>query len=368
MLFGDRAKFLSLVFGLSFAVLLIAQQGSIFLGLLKRATGPLQNTSQADLWITDKETTYIFEYRPLNEKYLLRVRSVAGVAWAEPFFSSRAQAELPGGQFHQVQVIGIDRTTLVGQPPVMLEGRLEDLRAPDAVIIEESSRPKLGNVGIGDTLKLNDRRAVVVGVCRAKLGFESNALLYTSYENAVAFTPTGRDRLSFILAKAKDGEAPAEVARRIEAVTGLGAYPRDEMERRTIRYILTNTGIGINFGITVLLGFIVGLVVVAATFHEFTLENLKYFAVFKAMGTRTRVVIGMVLTQALVVGLISYGIGVGLASIFSLTGRRPGAELAPYFPWPMLAGTLLAMLVCVSLGSLLSLRRVVALEPAVVFK
>ncbi|MGD9691762.1 MAG: ABC transporter permease [Phycisphaerales bacterium] len=368
MLFGDKAKFLSLVFGLSFAVLLIAQQGSIFLGLLKRATGPLQNTAQADLWITDKNTTYIFEYRPLNEKYLLRVRSTPGVAWAEPFFSSRAQAELPGGEFHQVQVIGIDRTSLVGQPPVMLEGRLEDLRAPGAVIIEESSRPKLGNVWIGDTLKLNDRRAVVVGVCRAKLGFESNALLYTSYDNAVAFTPTGRDRLSFILAKAKDGLDPAGVARNIEETTGLGAYPRKEMERRTIRYILVNTGIGINFGITVLLGFVVGLVVVAATFHEFTLENLKYFAVFKAMGTRTRTVIGMVLMQALIVGLISYGIGVGLASIFSLTGRRPGAELAPYFPWQMLVGTLFAMLVCVSMGSVLSLRRVIRLEPAVVFK
>lgn len=368
MLLGDKAKFLSLVFGLSFAVLLIAQQGAIFFGLMIRATGPLQNTAQADLWVTDPGTQYIFEFRSLNEKYLERVRSAPGVAWAEPFFSARAQVELPGGKFHLVQVIGIARSTLVGQPPLMVEGNLDDLRAPDAVVVEESSRPKLGDVRIGDTLKLNDRRAVVVGFCRAKLGFESNALIYTSYDNAITFTPVARDRLSFILVGVKPGQDHQAVADAIHAGTGLGAYTQAEMKRRTITYILKATGIGINFGLTVLLGFIVGLVVVAATFHEFTLENLRHFAVLKAMGAGNGTLVRMVLLQAVLIGAIGFGIGTGLAALFSLPGRKPGAELAAYFPWQLLVATLVAMLLCVSAGSLLSLRRVIRLEPAVVFK
>lgn len=369
MLLGDRSKYLSLVFGLAFAVLLITQQGSIFLGLMLRATGFLQNIVQPDLWIADPYTTYVGDVRPLNDRDLNRVRSVPGIAWASPFFTTRAQVDLPDGSFKTAQLLGIDRSTLIGQPPQMVEGRLEDIRIPDAIIVEESAKRKLGRLRIGDVLKLNDRRAVIVGFFRAKLGFESNALMYTTYENAVRYTPVGRDRMSFILAKVKPGLDPLAVADDINRThPELGAFTRDQMRYRTIEFILKETGIGINFGITVLLGFIVGLVVSAATFYQFTIENLRHFAVLKAIGARTGTLIKMILIQAFVVGLIGYGIGVGLAGAFSLTGRRPGAELAVYFPWQLMVASFVAMILTVCVGSLLSLRRVVRLEPAVVFK
>jgi putative ABC transport system permease protein len=368
MLFGDRAKFAALAIGLSFAVFLIAQQGSIFLGLLLRATGFLQNISQPQLWVADHDTRYIGEIRAMNEEDLLRVRSVRGVAWAEPLFSTRATAELPDGNFKTGQLLGIDRNTLIGQPPQMTEGNIKDLRLPDAVVVEENSRPKLGNINIGDTLKLNDRRAVVVGFCRARLGFESNALIYTTYNNALSFVPTGRDRLSFMMVGVKDGAEREAVAERINNIAGIAAFTPEQMRWRTIMFILKETGIGINFGITVSLGFIVGLVVAAATFYQFTLENLRYFAVLKAMGAKHWMLVKMILLQAMSVGLIGYGIGVGAAGVFSLFGRTPGSELATFFPWQLMVGALVAMIICVSAGSLLSLRRVLALEPAIVFK
>ncbi|HPO93481.1 MAG TPA: ABC transporter permease [Phycisphaerales bacterium] len=368
MLMRDRGKYFALVVGLAFATLLLAQQGSIFLGLLKRATGPLQNVAQPDLWVTDAFTRYVLEYRPLADRDLERVRAVPGVAWAEPFFSSRAPVELPDGSFKTAQIIGIDRSTMIGRPPTVTQGRLEDLRAPDAIFVDESSRKRLAGVKIGDTLKLNDRRAIVVGFCQVKLGFESNAVIYTTYDNAIRFTPVGRENIPFILAKAQDGVEPKALAKRISQQTGLGAYTREEMAGRTIDFILSETGIGINFGITVLLGFVVGLAVVTAIFYQFTLENLRYFAVLKAMGTRSRTLVMMVLLQALVVGLIGFGIGIGLVGAFALTGRRPGAELTPYFPWQMLLLSLVAILICIFMGSVLSLRRVIKLEPAIVFK
>lgn len=368
MLVGDRSKYLSLVFGLAFAVLLITQQGSIFLGLMLRSTGFLQNVGQPDLFVGDKHTQYIAELRPLNTSDLYRVRSVEGVAWAEPFFSAWADISLPDGSFKRGHLLGIDRSTMVGQPPEMTEGRLEDLRIPDSVIIEESGRKKLGNVQIGDQLKLNDRRAIVVGFFRAKLGFESNVLIYSTFKNAVGFTPVGRNTMSFILVKVKPGYDINRVARSIERIPGVAALTRQEMQRKTFIFILVATGIGMNFGITVALGFVVGLVISAATFYQFTLENLRHFAVLKAMGAKTRTLIGMILLQALAVGLIGYGIGVGLAGAFSLLGRKPGAELAVYFPWQLMIAALVSMLLTVSAGSLLSLKRVIQLEPAIVFK
>lgn len=368
MLLGDRGKYLALVLGLSFSVLLIAQQAAIFFGLLIRATGILQNVGQADLWITDTETRFVSEVRPLADADLLRVRSIDGVAWAQPLFSARAILELDDGRFKTVQIIGVDRTTMIGRPPEILEGRLEDLRAPDAVMLEEAGRKKLGNPKIGDTLRLNDRRAVVVGFCRAKASFDSNVLIYTTYDNALNFVPVGRKALTFVLVKVADGRSPESVAYDITRQTGLGAFTREEMQVKTIDFILTETGIGINFGITVLLGFIVGLVVSGAILYQFTLENLRNFAVLKAMGARNRVLVSMILLQAFVAGTIGYGIGVGLAGAFGLASRFPGSELTPEFPWQLLVGALIAMMVCVSLGSLLSLRRVIRLEPAIVFK
>lgn len=368
MLLGDRGKYLALVLGLSFAVLLIAQQAAIFLGLLLRATGPLQNVGQADLWIADPASRYIGEFRAMSQDDVLRIRSVPGVAWAQPFYTYRALAELPNGKFQTVQIIGIDRTTMIGRPPEVTEGRLEDLRAPDAILVEETARAKLDNIGIGDTIRLNDHRAVVVGFCRAKSSFESNVIVYTTVENTQGFVPLGRNRVSYTLVRVAEGRSIPEVAAEITRRTQLGAFTQDEMRRRTIHFIITETGIGINFGITVLLGFIVGLVVAGAILYQFTLENLRNFAVLKAMGAKTRVLVMMILVQAFTAGGVAFGIGVGAAGAFTLTSRAPDSELAAEFPWQLLLGSLVSMMVCVSLGSLLSLRRVIRLEPAIVFK
>jgi putative ABC transport system permease protein len=368
MLLGDKSKYLSLVLGLSFAALLIAQQGAIFLGLMQRASGPLQNVGQPDFWVADPATRYVGEIRPLAESDLLRVRSVPGVAWAEPFYAARAFCELPDSTFKTVQIFGLDRTTMIGQPPMMIAGSIEDLRIPDAVIIEESAIPKLGNVGIGDTLRLNDQRAVVVGICRATSGFESNALVFTTFDNALRYVPQPRNSITFILVKCKEGVDHASVAAGIDTIPTLKAFTPQELERRNTQFIIAETGIGINFGITVMLGFIVGVIVSASIFYQFTVENLRNFAVLKAVGARSRLLIAMILLQAGIVAVVGFGIGVGLAGIFSWGARRPGAELAAYFPWPLLIISFFAMLICVGAGSLLSLRRVLSLEPAVVFK
>ena len=369
MLFGDTGKYLTLVLGLAFATLLINQQASFFLGLLVRSTGPLQNVGQPDLWVMDPHTTWSAEYRPLEDRALDRIRSVPGVMWAEPFFTSFGNIEMPDGRFQRCQLIGVPRSSLIGRPPEMVEGSLEDLRNPDAVMIEDSARAKLRNPKIGDVLKLNDRRAVIVGFCRAKKGFESNAVLYTTFDNAVTFTPTGRERISFILVKAQPGEVVAEVAGRIDALGDLVALTSAEFVQRSIRWVLRETGIGINFGITIFLGFAVGVALSAAIFYQFTLENLRHFAVLKAMGAGSLRLMGMVLTQAVAAAGIGFGIGIGATAGFSLMIRHSSqqTELDSVLPWQLVAGSGAAMLVCILLASALSLRQVLTVSPARVF-
>ena len=261
MLFGDWTRYATLVFGLSFSVLLITQQTAIFLGILLRSTGPLQNIGQADIWVASEYTYYVDQMRPLRDKQLGRVRTTPGVEWAEPFFFFYAMVQLSDGSFTIVNVVGIDRMSMIGQPPVMIEGRLEDLRSPDSIVVDDIGRKQLNNVNVGDVIRLQDRRAVVVGICRAKRGLLSKPLVYTTFDNATQYVPLRGQRVSYLLTKVKPGSDVDEVCASINRLPDLWAFTADQMRWQSIRYILTETGIGINFGVTVMLGLIVGLVV-----------------------------------------------------------------------------------------------------------
>ena len=74
----------------------------------------------------------------------------------------------------------------------------------------------------------------------------------------------------------------------------------------------------------------------------------------------------MILLQALVVGLLGYGLGVGLAAVFGWRVR--GTELAFFTPWQLLPITAGAIVLICVLSSLLSVQRVIRLEPAIVFR
>ncbi len=126
------------------------------------------------------------------------------------------------------------------------------------------------------------------------------------------------------------------------------------------------TGIPINFGIAVVLGFIVGTAIAGQTFYQFTTENIRHFGALKAMGAGNGMLLKMILLQAAIVGLIGYGLGVGLTAFIGW--RTSGSELAFYMPMPLLLFTAGAITLICILSALLSIRKVMTLEPAIVFK
>src|SRR3954449_9867482 len=98
MLVGDRAKFFGIVLGLTFAALLINQQGSIFCGLMNRTAGQIDDITGADLWVMDANVRYIDDVKPMIENNLYRVRGVEGVKWAVPLYKGNARAKINSTQ------------------------------------------------------------------------------------------------------------------------------------------------------------------------------------------------------------------------------------------------------------------------------
>jgi putative ABC transport system permease protein len=377
MLVGDKGKYFGILFGLTIASFLITQQLAIFTGLMTRTYSFISDSGLADAWIMDPKVQFVDDIKPLQDTQLLRVRGIDGVEWAVPLYKGLLKARLEYGTFQTCNVVGLDDATLIGGPAAMVEGRLEDLRQSQGIIVDEvgartrlARRPPGGEpvpLKVGDSLELNDHRAVVVGICRVSRTFQSQPVVYTTYTRATQFAPRERKLLSFIQIKAKEGVDPAALCARIAALTGLQAMPREDFKDLTVRYFMKYTGIPVNFGIAVALGFVVGLAIAGQTFYNFTLENLKHFAALKAMGTSNLTLLRMVVLQALFVGGIGYGLGTGLAAWFG-SKASANTELAFRLPWQILAATGVAMAVICTFAAFISLWKVVRLEPAVVFK
>jgi putative ABC transport system permease protein len=370
MLVGNRVKYLGIVFGVVFAALLIAQQASIFCGLMSFTINQIRDVEGPGIWVMDKGVQYVDDIKPLADTELFRVKGVPGVEWAVRFYKGIARARLEEGTYEQMILLGLDDATLVGAPRQLFMGSIADLRKPDAVIIDDAGYRRIWPdepFRIGRTFEMNDRRAVVVGLAKAGRTFTSFPIVYTRYSQAVLFAPPERRVLSFVLAEAAPGVAPEEVCRRIEERTGLQAVTRTQFLWKTIIYYLRKTGIPLNFGITVLLGFFVGTAIAGQTFYLFTVENIRQYGALKAMGASNWTILAMVLAQGLQVGLVGYGVGVGLAAVFGWWVRG-ASRLAFFMPWEVLAITGAAVFVIVLVASLVSIRKVLVVEPAIVFR
>jgi len=376
MLVGDRGKYLGILMGVTFASLLITHQESVFVGIMTRTYAAITDLALPDIWVMDPKVQFIDDTKPLQDTQLQRVRGVQGIAWAVPLYKGILRARLASGQFQSCNVLGLDDATLIGGPPEMLEGSLADLRQADAVIVDiVGAQGRLASPGpdgqpvplkVGDTLELNDRRAVVVGLCRNNRTFQSQPVIYTTYSRATLYAPRERKLLSFILVKVQPGQDIPTICRRIESNTGLGALTREQFKRKTFWYFMKFTGIPINLGMMMFMSLVFGTAIAGQTFYTFTLENLRYFGTLKAMGADNRLLLRMIVLQAVLVGVIGYGIGVGGSALFGYLSS--GTEAAWRLVWPLLLITgAVVTLICMA-SAAICVRKVMRLEPAVVFR
>lgn len=376
MLTRDRGKYFGIIMGVALAAMVVTQQGSIFTGIMSRTFAVISDMPQAAIWVMDPKVQYIDDVKPLQDTELFRVRGVSGVAWAVPFYKGMIRARLDNGQFQNCNVFGLDDASLIGAPAVMVDGRTEDLRQADSVLVDEVgattrlARPNPDGTRTplkpGDTLEINDRRAVVVGIARASRTFQSQPNLYTTYSRAMLFAPRERKMLSFVLASPEPGVDPAALCRRISAETGLAAYTSAQFRWLTVMYFMKNTGIPINFGTSVALGLLIGALITGFMFYSFTLDNLRYFGTLKAMGTSDTRLLAMIVTQALTVGIVGWGLGVGLATLYGRAVKS--SPIAFTMIWQLLLVSGAAVTVICVISAMVAIRKVIRLEPAVVFK
>ena len=372
MLLGDPTKCLGLVFGVALSTLLVCQQVSIFFGLLGRASSVVSDVREADIWVMDPSVKTVDAPFPLRDTVLQRVRGVEGVEWAVPFFRANVQVRTREGTLENAILLGIDDASLVGVPDNFMLGSIDDLAMPDAIAMNPAGFRLLfpgEELDVGRTLELNDRRARIAAIVDASPAFSANLSIYTRYSLATAYTNNGRNQLSFVLAKSAEGADRQAVVESIGEETGLKVVTGEQFRMESIVYILKNTGIPVSFGTVVILGALIGVAIVGLTFNQFITENLRQYAALKAIGVRNGRLLVMTLFQALFVGTIGYGLGLFAASQFFNWPSKNVDALRGFYLLPEVAvGVAVLAVVIVFASTLISMRRVLVVDPATVFR
>jgi putative ABC transport system permease protein len=296
------------------------------------------------------------------------VRSMQGVKYAVPLYSGGALVKLTDGTYQSVTVIGLDDTSLFGRP-VLLEGKIEDIYAENGFIaVRDAEIDKLENPHIGSEFELNDFRGVIVGLAKVtSSGLYGTPTLYTTYERAIQYIPNPRYTISYVLVEPKNASDIPQIKKQVE-VLGYQARTKEEFMKRTADFFVYQTGGGTNMLIMTAISFIVGLSISGQTFYTFILENLERFGALKAIGTRSRVLVGMILFQATFTAFTGFGLGVGLSALLIWLARLRLASYAAMMTYGDLAIGFGMVVSIAAVSSYVAVRRVLKIEPFDIFR
>jgi putative ABC transport system permease protein len=367
LLVNDKAKFTALLVGITFAVFLMLFVTSMFIGILNHASSTIINVG-APMWVMDPAVQTIANSIGMPDYVLDAVRSMEGVKYAVPLYSGGALVKLPDGTYQSVTVVGLDDTSLFGRPQLM-EGKIEDIYAENGfVVVHDSEYAKLQSPRLGSEFELNDHRGVIVGIAKVSTaGLFGIPTLYTTYERAIQYIPNPRYTVSYVLLEPK---TPGDIRKIKQQVVALGyrALTKNEFMKRTTDFYVYQTGVGTNILIMTVISFIVGLSISAQTFYTFILENLERFGALKAIGTKSRELVGMILFQATFTALTGYGLGVGLCTLLISLARLRLPSYAAMLTYQNLLLAFVMVLVIVAISSYVGIRRVLQIEPFEIFR
>ena len=363
----DRVRFAITVAGVAFAVALVFIQGGLFLGILSNASVTIEHID-ADLWVTSRGSQNVDIAQGFPDTRVQRVRSVPGVARADNLIVSFMSVALPTGARDAVLVYALDDFRRWNLPWSVETGNVTDLRRGPYVLIDESAKRRFGEFGVGDYREMLGHRLKIIGLTREALSFTTSPLAFMDFARAQAMAqPDLHGQTSYVIAKLLPGAdtaaVRAEIARRLPFND---VYTRRVWADRSRTYWLVSTGIGLNMFVTVFLGCLVGVVVVAQTLYASTMDHIKEFGVVKAIGGSNVDIYRLLGEQALIAAIVGFVLGTVPSFAAEPLVSRLGLKLIipPISVAVVFAGTIVFCLA----AALISFRKVATIDPALVFR
>jgi putative ABC transport system permease protein len=365
-LLHDRLRFVITVSGVAFAVTLVLVQVGLFMGLLAKATVTIEHSS-ADIWVTSKETPNVDFAHTFPETNVLRVRGVQGVARADNLIVQFMNIQLPSGAEEGGLVYALEDFRAWNLPWRVNEGDVDDLKRGAYILMDRSAARRFGPFRVGEYREMLGRRFKIIGTTSEAQSFTTAPVIFMDFKNAQEELQTLQGKTHYVLVKLLPGaDRSAVIAEIRRRLPWNDVHTKEEWAARSRAYWIVSTGLGMNMGITVFLGILVGIVVVAQTLYTSAVEHVKEFGTVKAIGGSNWDIYRILGEQAVIAAVVGFALGGAL----SLAMRPLMAKLylnvlvSPGFAAAVFVGT-----IAMCLGAaMLSFRRVAGIDPALVFR
>lgn len=370
--------------GLGLLIGVTLTMAGVYRGMVDDAMA-LLNNSGADLWIVQKNTQGPYaESSSIRDDYIRGVLGMPGVARASNITYLTMQVR-KGQHDIRAMVVGIEGGKL-GEPTYLLSGRN----------IIQSHYEALADIKTGfqinDLIQIKRNQYRVVGLTRrmvssggdpmvfipikdaqeAQFLKDNDAILNDRARNianpslnrpipglldAITASQFTNHNVNAILVQVHEGNNPEEVAKQIRRWRHLEAYTREQMEEILVAKLIASSAKQIGMFLVILA--VVSAAIVAFIIYTMTLGKIREIAVLKLIGTQNGTIAGMILQQALGLGLIGF-----------IVGKTSATFWAPLFPKYVLLepgdaiiGFILVMIIC-ALASTLAIRAALLVDPA----
>jgi putative ABC transport system permease protein len=365
-LFHDRIRFAITLAGVAFAVTLVLVQVGLFLGLLGKATVTIENSS-ADIWIVAQNTPNVDFGNPFPETAFLRARGVPGVERADNAIVQFVNIQLPSGATENALVYGLSDPAFWNLPWKVEAGRAEDLSRGYNLLMDRSASLRFGAFDVGDYREVGGRRFRIIGRSAEAESFTTTPIVFMDFGNAQSLLDQLRGNTTYVLVKVAPGFDPAEVAARLRPMFPFNnVHTRDEWAAASRGYWIESTGLGMSMGVTVFLGILVGVVIVAQTLYTSAVEHIREFGTVKAIGGSNWDIYKILGEQALIAAVLGFLLGAGASYAVrpAMASLHLTVLLTPQFSGIVFVGT---VAMCLA-AALFSFRRVALIDPALVFR
>jgi putative ABC transport system permease protein len=355
------------VVGVAFAVTLVFVQVGLFHGLLDNASISIEHID-ADLWVTSHDVQNIDFAHTFPETRVNRVRSVPGVARADNLIVWFMNISLPTGAVEGTEIYALEDFPRWNMPWKVSEGNLRDLRRGNYFFLDSSATKRYGPFKTGDYREILDTRLKIIGRSDDAKSFTTTPLAFMDYHLAQRLNPSQLDgNTTYILVKVASGadlkKVKAEIQRRLPYND---VYTRDEWARRSRNYWVDSTGLGLNMYLTVFLGCLVGVVVVAQTLYTSTMEHVKEFGTVKAIGGGNGDIYKILGKQATIAAVAGYALGALQA--YAIRPLIYKIDLKLVIPSSLSVAVFIGAIVLCLAASMISFRKVASIDPALVFR
>jgi len=365
-LFHDRLRFVITVAGVAFAVTLVLVQVGLFLGLLDKATVTIEHAA-ADVWITSRNTPNVDFAHTFPETVALRARGVPGVVRADNLIVAFMNIQLPSGATEGSLVYALEDPGYWRLPWAVTAGDPADLRRGDNILMDRSAELRYGPFAVGEHREIQGRRFRIVGTTVDAASFTTTPIVFMDYARAQELQEQLGGHTTYVLVRTAPGADVAAVVDELRRRLPYNdVFSRAEWARRSRDYWVASTGLGMSMGVTVFLGVLVGIVIVAQTLYTSAVEHVKEFGTVKAIGGSNLDIYRILGEQALIAAVVGFVLGAAISYAVrpAMAGLHLNVLLVPGFTATVFVGT---VLMCLG-AAMVSFRRVATIDPALVFR